>query len=128
MAVLGVDVGGTFTDAVLIADGDLRTAKVRTAQRQEESVLAAAPGPGTPLPALRAPSRASRADRGLLRRPGADGAGRRRRAARPWLPPRARRRGGCNLPAVLLPGSAPRARRRRGDLTSAALCSRRRFA
>jgi N-methylhydantoinase A len=42
MAVLGVDVGGTFTDAVLIADGDLRTAKVRTAERQEESVLAAA--------------------------------------------------------------------------------------
>ena len=42
MAVLGVDVGGTFTDAVLIADGELRTAKVRTAERQEESVLAAA--------------------------------------------------------------------------------------
>ena len=42
MAVLGVDVGGTFTDAVLIADGQLRTAKVRTARRQEESVLAAA--------------------------------------------------------------------------------------
>ena len=41
MAVLGVDVGGTFTDAVLIADGQLRTAKVRTAARQEESVLAA---------------------------------------------------------------------------------------
>ena len=42
MAVLGVDVGGTFTDAVLIADGELRTAKVRTAERQEESALAAA--------------------------------------------------------------------------------------
>ncbi len=42
MAVLGVDVGGTFTDAVLIADGELRTAKVRTSERQEESVLAAA--------------------------------------------------------------------------------------
>src|SRR5215204_2496750 len=41
MAVLGVDVGGTFTDAVLIGDGELRTAKVRTAERQEESVLAA---------------------------------------------------------------------------------------
>jgi N-methylhydantoinase A len=41
MATLGVDVGGTFTDAVLIADGQLRTAKVRTAARQEESVLAA---------------------------------------------------------------------------------------
>ena len=42
MNVLGVDVGGTFTDAVLLADGKLRTAKVPTARRQEESVLAAA--------------------------------------------------------------------------------------
>ncbi|HKF14669.1 MAG TPA: hydantoinase/oxoprolinase family protein [Gaiellaceae bacterium] len=42
MAVLGVDVGGTFTDAVLIGDGELRTAKVRTAEQQAESVLAAA--------------------------------------------------------------------------------------
>jgi N-methylhydantoinase A len=40
--VLGVDVGGTFTDAVLVADGELRTAKVPTARRQEESVVAAA--------------------------------------------------------------------------------------
>ena len=41
MAILGVDVGGTFTDAVLL-DGDrVRTAKVPTAARQEESVLAA---------------------------------------------------------------------------------------
>src|SRR3954467_2970140 len=42
MNVLGVDVGGTFTDAVLLADGEMRTAKVPTAARQEESVLAAA--------------------------------------------------------------------------------------
>src|SRR3954451_22219663 len=42
MAVLGVDVGGTFTDAVLLADGQVRTAKVPTAARQEESVVAAA--------------------------------------------------------------------------------------
>src|SRR5215831_5189262 len=42
MSVLGVDVGGTFTDAVLLSDGELRTAKVPTARRQEESVLAAA--------------------------------------------------------------------------------------
>jgi N-methylhydantoinase A len=42
VAVLGVDVGGTFTDAALLADGELRTAKVATAARQEESVLAAA--------------------------------------------------------------------------------------
>jgi N-methylhydantoinase A len=42
VAVLGVDVGGTFTDAVLIGDGEMRTAKVATAKRQEESVFAAA--------------------------------------------------------------------------------------
>jgi N-methylhydantoinase A len=41
MNVLGVDVGGTFTDAVLLEEGDVRTAKVPTARRQEESVLAA---------------------------------------------------------------------------------------
>ena len=41
MTFLGVDVGGTFTDAALVADGELRTAKVPTAERQEESVLAA---------------------------------------------------------------------------------------
>jgi N-methylhydantoinase A len=46
MAFLGIDVGGTFTDAALIADGELRTAKVRTAERQEESVLAAASAVG----------------------------------------------------------------------------------
>src|SRR5947207_4878514 len=40
-AVLGVDVGGTFTDAVLLEGGEVRTAKVPTAAKQEESVLAA---------------------------------------------------------------------------------------
>ena len=42
MAVLGVDVGGTFTDAVLLADGTLTTAKVPTRAAQEESVVEAA--------------------------------------------------------------------------------------
>ncbi len=42
MAILGVDVGGTFTDVVLVDEGEIRTAKVPTAPRQEESVLAAA--------------------------------------------------------------------------------------
>jgi N-methylhydantoinase A len=46
VTVLGVDVGGTFTDAVLLADDGLRTAKVPTAARQEESVLAAAEAVG----------------------------------------------------------------------------------
>src|SRR6266852_2410994 len=42
VAILGVDVGGTFTDAVLLDGGTIRTAKVPTAERQEESVLEAA--------------------------------------------------------------------------------------
>jgi N-methylhydantoinase A len=43
VAILGVDVGGTFTDAVLLTDeNELRTAKIPTGRRQEESVLAAA--------------------------------------------------------------------------------------
>src|SRR5436305_3806421 len=42
VAILGVDVGGTFTDAVLVEDGRVSTAKVPTAARQEDSVLAAA--------------------------------------------------------------------------------------
>jgi N-methylhydantoinase A len=46
VAILGVDVGGTFTDAVLL-DGDrFVTAKVPTAPEQEESVLAAAAAVG----------------------------------------------------------------------------------
>ncbi|HEY3017951.1 MAG TPA: hydantoinase/oxoprolinase family protein [Gaiellaceae bacterium] len=46
MAILGVDVGGTFTDAVLVDDGRVSTGKVLTAQRQEESVVAAARAAG----------------------------------------------------------------------------------
>ena len=46
MRALGIDVGGTFTDAVLVEDGTLRTAKVPTRARQEESVLAAAAAVG----------------------------------------------------------------------------------
>jgi N-methylhydantoinase A len=42
MAVLGVDVGGTFTDGVLLSADGVTTAKVLTAERQEESVVAAA--------------------------------------------------------------------------------------
>jgi N-methylhydantoinase A len=43
---LGVDVGGTFTDAVLVDDAGIRIAKVATAERQEEAVLAAVAGLG----------------------------------------------------------------------------------
>jgi N-methylhydantoinase A len=46
VAILGIDVGGTFTDAVLLEDGHLRTAKVPTAPAQEDSVLAAAAAVG----------------------------------------------------------------------------------
>lgn len=42
MAILGIDVGGTFTDAVLLSEGELLTAKLPTRARQEESVVAAA--------------------------------------------------------------------------------------
>jgi len=43
---LGIDVGGTFTDAVLVSNGEVRTAKVPTERRQEESVIAAAAAVG----------------------------------------------------------------------------------
>ena len=43
---LGIDVGGTYTDAVLVSGGVVRTAKVPTALRQEESVVAAAKAVG----------------------------------------------------------------------------------
>jgi N-methylhydantoinase A len=46
MRALGVDVGGTFTDAVLVEDGEVRVAKVPTAARQAESVVAAAAAVG----------------------------------------------------------------------------------
>jgi N-methylhydantoinase A len=46
MRALGIDVGGTFTDAVLVEDGSVRVAKVPTAARQEESVVAAAAAVG----------------------------------------------------------------------------------
>jgi len=42
MAFLGVDVGGTFTDAVLLVEGRLHTAKVSTTPEQERSVVDAA--------------------------------------------------------------------------------------
>src|SRR6266571_963130 len=46
MTVLGVDVGGTFTDAVVLDGGRVTTAKVLTAPHQEESVVAAARAAG----------------------------------------------------------------------------------
>jgi N-methylhydantoinase A len=46
VAVLGIDVGGTFTDAVLLANGRVRTAKVPTAPRQADSVVQAAQAVG----------------------------------------------------------------------------------
>ncbi len=44
--MLGIDVGGTFTDAVFFREGEIRTAKVPTAAKQEESVIAAARAAG----------------------------------------------------------------------------------
>ena len=46
MAILGVDVGGTFTEAVLLEGSRVSSAKVLTSARQEESVVAAARAAG----------------------------------------------------------------------------------
>jgi N-methylhydantoinase A len=46
VAILGIDVGGTFTDAVLLVDGELHTAKVPTVDAQESSVVEAATAVG----------------------------------------------------------------------------------
>jgi N-methylhydantoinase A len=42
VAILGIDVGGTFTDAVLLAGDELHTTKVPTVRAQEHSVVKAA--------------------------------------------------------------------------------------
>src|SRR4026209_2863251 len=46
MRTLGLDVGGTFTDAVFLSDGQVHVAKVPTSSRQQESVVAAAQAAG----------------------------------------------------------------------------------
>ena len=71
MAILGVDVGGTFTDAVLLEDGGrVSTAKVLTAPRQEESVLDAARAAG-PVTVERFAHGTTVATNALLERKGA---------------------------------------------------------
>ena len=72
MAVLGVDVGGTFTDAVVIEAGRMRTAKVRTAARQEESVLAAVQAVGAADDVERFTHGTTVATNALLERKGAE--------------------------------------------------------
>ena len=71
MAILGVDVGGTFTDAVLVEEGRIRTAKVPTAARQEESVLAAADAVGAGAGLTRFAHGTTVATNALLERRGA---------------------------------------------------------
>ena len=71
MAILGVDVGGTFTDAVLVEEGRVRTAKVPTARRQEASVLAAARAVGAGAGATRFAHGTTVATNALLERRGA---------------------------------------------------------
>jgi N-methylhydantoinase A len=46
VAILGIDVGGTFTDAVLLSEGGLRTTKIPTVRAQEHSVVKAATAVG----------------------------------------------------------------------------------
>lgn len=50
MQALGVDVGGTFTDGVLITDGEVKTTKMLTWERQEGSVVAVASKLGAEAP------------------------------------------------------------------------------
>ena len=45
-SILGIDVGGTFTDAVLVDGDEVRIAKVPTARAQEDSVVGAAAAVG----------------------------------------------------------------------------------
>ncbi len=71
MAILGVDVGGTFTDAVLVEEGRSRTAKVPTAVRQEESVLDAARAVGAGAGLTRFAHGTTVATNALLERRGA---------------------------------------------------------
>ena len=71
VAILGVDVGGTFTDAVLLDGGRVHTAKVPTARRQEESVLAAAAAVGAGTGVARFAHGTTVATNALLERRGA---------------------------------------------------------
>ena len=71
MTFLGIDVGGTFTDAVLIDDGCVRTAKVPTAQNQEESVVEAAKAVGVNASLSRFTHGTTVATNALLERKGA---------------------------------------------------------
>src|SRR3954451_9027273 len=71
VAILGVDVGGTFTDAVLVEEGRVRMAKVPTAPRQEESVVAAARAVGAGAGVVRFAHGTTVATNALLERRGA---------------------------------------------------------
>ena len=71
MAILGVDVGGTFTDAVLVDEGRIQTAKVPTAAQQEESVLEAARAVGAGAGLTRFAHGTTVATNALLERRGA---------------------------------------------------------
>jgi N-methylhydantoinase A len=71
VAILGVDVGGTFTDAVLVEEGRIRAAKVPTAAQQEESVLAAARAVGASAGLTRFAHGTTIATNALLERRGA---------------------------------------------------------
>jgi N-methylhydantoinase A len=72
VAILGIDVGGTFTDAVLLDGGGLRTAKVPTVRSQEHSVVKAAAEVGaTGFPLQRFTHGTTIATNALLERKGA---------------------------------------------------------
>jgi N-methylhydantoinase A len=72
VAILGIDVGGTFTDAVLLTDGQLRTAKIATVRAQEHSVVKAAANVGADaIPLERFTHGTTIATNALLERKGA---------------------------------------------------------
>jgi N-methylhydantoinase A len=71
VAILGVDVGGTFTDAVLVEEGRIRTAKVPSAAQQEDAVIAAARAVGARAGLTRFAHGTTVATNALLERRGA---------------------------------------------------------
>src|SRR5256714_4026326 len=71
VAILGVDVGGTSTDEVLVEEGRVRTDKVPAAPREEESVVAAALAVGAGAGVARFAHGTTVATNALLERRGA---------------------------------------------------------
>jgi len=57
MTLVGVDVGGTFTDAVALVDGRIVTAKVPSTPRDQSDGAGGFSSPIMPVPACEKPNR-----------------------------------------------------------------------